>query len=167
MGIDLLGPFRESFEENTIIAVATNYATWYIEAKAFSDGKATSMTQFILKNISTRHGSPRYLLSDRRATFWSELVTDLVKLMGTTSHFTTSFYLFCNGLVERCNETLADMLAMYVGTDQTDWDKHLSHVIFAYNTAKQNTTKMSLYASVRAPSNISHRSGSHVISKRR
>lgn len=143
IGIDLLGPFRRSTRGNTMIIVATDYATRYVEAAALPDGKATSVAKFMLENIITRHGAPRYILSDRGATFRSELVTNLLQLMGVTSHFTTSFHPSCNGLVERCNKTIADMLSLYVGTDQTDWDVHLPHVIFAYNTAIQDTTKMS------------------------
>lgn len=31
---------------------------------------------------------------------------------------------------------------MYTNTAHTDWDEHVPHVIFAYNTAVQDTTQM-------------------------
>jgi hypothetical protein len=35
------------------------------------------------------------------------------------------------------------MLAIYTNTQQTDWDLYVPHVAFAYNTSRQDTTKVS------------------------
>ncbi|KZR99340.1 Uncharacterized protein APZ42_004828, partial [Daphnia magna] len=45
-----------------------------------------------------------------------------------------------NGLVERLNLTLADMLSMYVSSDHKDWDESLPFVTFAYNTSRHEST---------------------------
>lgn len=63
--------------------------------------------------------------------------------MGIKSNFTTSYHPQCNGLTERLNKTLVDMLSLYTSTNQLDWDVFLPHVTFAYNTAQQETTRMS------------------------
>jgi hypothetical protein len=63
--------------------------------------------------------------------------------MGITNQYTTAYHPPCNGLTERLNKTLANMLAMYTNTPQTDWDEYLPHVTFAYNTSRQDTTKFS------------------------
>ncbi|UYV67564.1 hypothetical protein LAZ67_5001228 [Cordylochernes scorpioides] len=47
---------------------------------------------------------------------------------------------YTNGLTERFNKTLGDMLSMYTGVEQKDWDQVLPYVTFAYNTAKQEAT---------------------------
>ena len=39
-------------------------------------------------------------------------------------------------MVERFNKTLANMLAMYVSTNQTDWDILIPYCVFAYNTSR-------------------------------
>ncbi|KAF2890342.1 hypothetical protein ILUMI_15832 [Ignelater luminosus] len=92
VGIDLLGPFRRSRNGNTMIVVATDYATRWAETKALPTGKARPVAKFLLDNILTRHGSPRYLLSDRGKTFQSEIVTELLKIMGVRSCFSTSYH---------------------------------------------------------------------------
>lgn len=79
-------------------------------------------------------------MSDRGAVFQSQIVTELLRLMGTTSTFTTSYKPSTNGLSERLNKTIADMLCKYTSTSQSDWDTCLPHVIFAYNTATQGST---------------------------
>ena len=53
---------------------------------------------------------------------------------------TTAYHPQTNGLTERFNKTLADMLSMYVDVDQKNWDELLPFVTFAYNTAIQETT---------------------------
>lgn len=143
IGIDLLGPFRKSRNGNTMIVVATDYATRWAETKALPNGKTGPVAKFILENIVTRHGAPKYLLSDRGKVFQSELVNELIKKMGTTKQFTTAYHPSTNGLTERLNKTLADMLSIYTNTQQTDWDEYLGQVTFAYNTSRQDTTKFS------------------------
>ncbi|GFY44268.1 transposon Ty3-I Gag-Pol polyprotein [Trichonephila inaurata madagascariensis] len=54
---------------------------------------------------------------------------------------TTAYHPQTNGLTERFNKTLADMLAMYVDVEQKTWDRILPSVTFAYNTARQDTTE--------------------------
>ncbi|GBL81240.1 hypothetical protein AVEN_143569-1 [Araneus ventricosus] len=56
---------------------------------------------------------------------------------------TTAYHPQTNGLTERLNKTLADMLAMYVDVDQKNWDNILPFVTFAYNSVKQKTTGFS------------------------
>lgn len=143
IGIDLLGPFRKTNNGNTMIVVATDYATRWAETKALPNGTAKEVANFVCQNIITRHGAPKTILSDRGTTFRSELLGDLTKCMGIERSFTTAYHPQCNGLTERLNHTLADMLSMYTNTQQTNWDEYLDHVTFAYNTAKQDTTQYS------------------------
>ncbi|KZR95539.1 Uncharacterized protein APZ42_010697, partial [Daphnia magna] len=58
-----------------------------------------------------------------------------------TNHRTTTAYRpQANGLVERLNHTLADMLSMYVSSDHKNWDESLPFVTFAYNTSRHEST---------------------------
>ncbi|UYV63068.1 K02A2.6-like, partial [Cordylochernes scorpioides] len=52
----------------------------------------------------------------------------------------TAYHAQTNGLTERLNKTLTDMISMYVDVDQKNWDSILPYVTFAYNTARQETT---------------------------
>lgn len=140
IGVDLLGPFRRSVTGKTMVIVATDYATRYAEIAGIKDGKATSVAKFLMENIINRHGCPRTILSDRGQVFKSELVTELQLILGIRKNQTTSYHPSCNGLTERLNKTLVDMLSKFVNTKQTDWCLFLSHISFAYNTAVQETT---------------------------
>ncbi|UYV73007.1 hypothetical protein LAZ67_10001499 [Cordylochernes scorpioides] len=54
--------------------------------------------------------------------------------------FTTSYHPQTNGLTERLNRTLINMISMYVNTDQKNWDEILPFITHAYNTTIQETT---------------------------
>ncbi|GFU16812.1 hypothetical protein TNCV_923151 [Trichonephila clavipes] len=97
------------------------------------------IAKFLLEEIVLRHGAPRVIITDRGAVFRSRLVF-LVDLCNIDHRFTTAYHPQTNGLTERFNKTLADMLSMYVDVEQKNWDEILPFVTFAYNTAKQETT---------------------------
>jgi hypothetical protein len=64
-------------------------------------------------------------------------------LCGTRKINTTPYHPQTDGLVERFNKTLATILSMYVNRKHTDWDKFLPYAVFAYNTARQQSTQFS------------------------
>ncbi|GFV48124.1 transposon Tf2-11 polyprotein [Trichonephila clavipes] len=98
------------------------------------------IAKFLLEEIVLRHGAPRVIITDRGAVFRSRLVSSLADLCNIDHRFTTAYHPQTNGLTERFNKTLADMLSMYVDVEQKNWDEILPFVTFAYNTAKQETT---------------------------
>lgn len=143
VGVDLLGPFKRSIDGKTVVIVCTDYATRYVETGALANGKAVHVARFLLDNVISRHGAPRIIVSDQGKTFQSDLVQELLRMMGVVSRFTTSYHPSCNGLTERLNGTLSGMLAMYTNTAQTDWSLYLAQVTFAYNSTPQGTTRFS------------------------
>ncbi|GFW32547.1 hypothetical protein TNCV_677041 [Trichonephila clavipes] len=137
IGIDLLGRFPKSAHGNKWIIVCTDYSTRYAITKALPTAE---IVKFLLEEIVLRHGAPRVIITDRGAVFRSRLVSSLVDLCNIDHRFTTAYHPQTNGLTERFNKTLADMLSMYVDVEQKNWDEILPFVTFAYNTAKQETT---------------------------
>ncbi|GFX66733.1 transposon Ty3-I Gag-Pol polyprotein [Trichonephila clavipes] len=140
IGIDLLGRFPKSAHGNKWIIVCTDYSTRYAITKALPTAEVDEIAKFLLEEIVLRHGAPRVIITDRGAVFRSRLVSSLVDLCNIDHRFTTAFHPQTNGLTERFNKTLADMLSMYVDVEQKNWDEILPFVTFACNTAKQETT---------------------------
>ncbi|GFV66162.1 retrovirus-related Pol polyprotein from transposon 17.6 [Trichonephila clavipes] len=140
IGIDLLGRFPKSAHGNKWIIVCTDYSTRYAITKALPTAEVDEIAKFLLEEIVLRHGVPRVIITDRGAVFRSRLVSSLVDLCNIDHRFTTAYHPQTNGLTERFNKTLADMLSMYVDVEQKNWDEILPFVTFAYNTAKQETT---------------------------
>ena len=140
IGIDLLGPFPETPNNKKYIIVAVDYLTKWAETDSLPNGTAEETAQFFVKNIVLRHGAPNSIITDRGKCFIAEFTKRILDLLDVTHYKTTSYHPQTNGLCERLNHTLADMLSMYVNSDHKNWDSILPYITFAYNTSRQEST---------------------------
>ncbi|UYV82719.1 hypothetical protein LAZ67_22000665, partial [Cordylochernes scorpioides] len=140
VGMDLLGRFPTSEGGNRWIIVCTDYLTKYAITKALPTSESMEVAKFFIEDVILKHGAPRELITDRGRNFTSSMISDLNNQCRITHRKTTAYHPQTNGLTERLNKTIADMLSMYVDVNQKDWDRILPFVTFAYNTAKQEST---------------------------
>ena len=145
IGIDFLGPFPVSTTNNRWIIVAIDYMTRYAETTSVPQATALEVANFFLHSILLRHGAPQSITSDRGTPFIANLLNEVLQLVSTVHHVTSAYHPQANGLTERLNHTLADMISMYIAEDHTNWDAILPYVTYAYNTARQTTTGFSPY----------------------
>ncbi|UYV72847.1 hypothetical protein LAZ67_10000976 [Cordylochernes scorpioides] len=140
VGIDLLGRFPVSNNGNKWIVVATDYLSRYAMTRAISNGSAEEVAKFMIEDVLLKHGAPRKLISDRGRTFISRTLKEINDFCGTIHRITSAYHPQTNGLTERLNKTLSDMLSMYVDVEQRNGDAVLPYVTFAYNTSQQEST---------------------------
>jgi hypothetical protein len=143
VGVDVLGPLPISKNRNRYVLVFTDYLTKWVEAFALPNYKATTVAEIFVKELVCRHGAPSRLLSDRGSNFMSEVVQEVLKMLKTQKVNTTSYHPRTDGLTERFNRTLVEMLKKYANKYQDNWDEVLPLVLFAYRTAEQSSTKFS------------------------
>jgi hypothetical protein len=120
--------------------VFSDYFTKYIEAVAIKEPTALIAADAIYRTIICRHGAPAVLLTDLGTNFNNELVNELIKTVNIKHANTSAYHPETDGLVERMNRTLKQMLAMHVNRRQDDWDRYLPMLTFAYNTSRHETT---------------------------
>lgn len=143
IGIDLYGPLPCSIAGNRWIIVAVDHLTRYAETAPLPAAGARDVASFILRHFILRHGAPRELLSDRGRVFLSNVIQELLRSCRIVHRTSTAYHPQTNGLTERFNRTLGDMLSMYIDSDHSNWDVVLPFVTYAYNTATQSTTGFS------------------------
>ena len=119
-----------------------DYLTKWPEVFATSNQEALTIAILLAEHIVTRHGVPRKLLSDRGANFLSKLMSELYKLLRIQKFNTTAYHPQTDGLVERFNQTLTDMLVKSAKDNPRNWDKRLPQVLFAYRTSPQESTEL-------------------------
>jgi len=83
------------------------------------------------------------ILSDNGGKFWSELLSELCRLIGVSRSFTIAYHARCNAVCERSHATVNSMLAKCLDTNQRDWTEHLQQVAFWFFAATQKSTKYS------------------------
>ena len=135
LGIDVL-KLPKSRHGNTCAVVFMDYLTKWPEVFTTRDQSALTIAKLLVEEIISRHGVPHQLLSDRGPSFLSCLMTEVFRLMGIKVN-TTAYHPQSDGLVERFNWTLLDMLAKTVKPGAVDWDERLPYVLFAYRAAIQ------------------------------
>ena len=79
-GIDFMGPFPPSFG-NLYIIVAVDYVSKWVEAVALSTNDAKVVLKFLQKNIFTRFGTPRAIISDEGTHFIISCLKECLKNM--------------------------------------------------------------------------------------
>jgi hypothetical protein len=119
----------------------TDYLTKWTEAYAIPDGTAETVAKVLLTEIIPRHGAPKVLLSDQGTNFMSDLIKEVARQFRVKKINTSPYHPQTNGLTERFNKTLCQMLSFFVNDTQTDWDEHLSVVLYAYRTSVNESIK--------------------------
>lgn len=143
IGIDHLGPFKKTEEENQLLIVTIDYLSRYVEAKAVPSTDSAAVIAFLDNDRFTRHGVVETLISDSGSAFTSHEFHRYMEEMGINHILASVEHPETNGLVERVNRTTTAALIAFVKFDHTDWDVHLNKALFAMNTAKQATTQIS------------------------
>ena len=142
IGVDVI-QFPQTYDGNRYAVVFMDYLTKWPEVFPTADQTAVTIAKLLVEHIVCRHGVPAKLLSDRGTNFLSELLHDVYHLLGIKKLNTTAYHPQTDGLVERFNRTLTDMLAKTSANDGKDWDRRLPYVLFAYRTSMQESTKES------------------------
>ena len=89
-GIDFMGPFPSSYN-NKYILLAVDYVSKWVEAIATQTNDAKVVLKFLKKNIFTRFGTPRALISDEGSHFSNKWVEKLLFIRTQQRQNTTQY----------------------------------------------------------------------------
>ena len=143
VGVDILGPLPITKNRNKYIILCIDYFTKYLEGQAIKKADSENTADFLIEKIILRHGCIMKILTDRGTNFCSDITETIFNAFKIKHIKTSSWHPQTNGLVEKSCGIISQMLAMYVKGDQKKWDLFLPYLLFAYNTARQETTKHS------------------------
>ena len=133
-----------SSKGNQYLLVAQDYFSKWPFAKALPDQKAVRIVQTLRDDMFSLVGPPQKLHSDQGQNFESHILSDLCKAFGVKKSHTTPYHPMGDGLVERMNRSLLNLLRSYVDKEG-DWEEHLQLLLFLYRTTKHATTGLSPY----------------------
>lgn len=141
IAIDIMGPLPETDDGNQYIMVIGDYFTKWKEAYAIPNHTAMTVADKLVTEFICRFGTPNRIHTDQGREFESELFSEICKLLQVNKSRTTPYHPQSDGMVERYNQTVQTMLAMYVNENRSDWDDHLPYVMMAYRAATHESTK--------------------------
>ena len=141
VAMDILGPLPETERGHKYILVIADYFTKWTEAFPMHDMEAQTVANLFVHHFVCRFGAPDYLHTDQGRNFESTLMAEICRLLGILKTRTTPYHPQSDGLVERFNRTLLNMLSVIAKDRGQDWDLQLPLVMMAYRTSVQESTK--------------------------
>uniref|UniRef100_A0A8C5MTK0 Gypsy retrotransposon integrase-like protein 1 n=1 Tax=Leptobrachium leishanense TaxID=445787 RepID=A0A8C5MTK0_9ANUR len=142
VAVNIIGPLpRPSATGKRYILTVVDYATRYPEAVPLSNIQADTIADALLR-VFSQVGFPREILSDQGSQFTAELTQQLWRLCGVKALHSTPYHPQTNGLCERFNGTLKQLIRAFT-QERKDWEKYLSHLLFAYQEVPQESTGFS------------------------
>lgn len=141
--MDIMGPLPVSSRGNRYVVVIADYFTKWTEAFAIADMEAETVARVLVEEFICRFGVPEELHTDQGRQFESELFQHMCRLLDIHKTRTTPFHPQSDGMVERFNRTLEDMLSLVVSENQKDWDAWLPYLLMAYRSAEHESTGFS------------------------
>ena len=139
IAMDIVGPLPKTKQRHRYILVICNYATRYPDAIPLKKFTAPEIAEKLVEYFS-RHGIPKEILSDQGTNFTSALLKELYQMIGASPIQTSPYHLQTDGLVERFNQTLKQMLRKLVDGEGHEWNKLIPYVLFAYREVPQVST---------------------------
>ncbi|KAL1248867.1 hypothetical protein QQF64_022185 [Cirrhinus molitorella] len=139
IGMDLVGPVPKSARGHEYILVIVDYATRYPEAIPLRKATAKNIAQELFL-LSSRVSIPGEILTDQGTPFMSRLMAELCRLLWVKQLRTSIYHPQTDGLVERFNQTLKQMLRRVAAEDRRDWDRMLPYVLFGIREVPQAST---------------------------
>ena len=124
---------------NRYALVFQEYLTKWPEVYAVKDRTAPTVARCLV-DLICKHGVPTRIIHDRAAEFMSDVLQETARILGITQLPTSGGHPQTDGMVERLNRTLKQMLTKVVSKGGKDWDELLGPILLAYRTAPHTST---------------------------
>ncbi|XP_041369850.1 uncharacterized protein LOC121383818 [Gigantopelta aegis] len=106
--------------------------------------KTTAETFF--NNFVVHYGIPKRIHSDQGANFTGKLMQELCAMLQIDKSRTTPYHPMGNGMCERFNRTLCNMLGTLDPDSKKNWKGHVGPLVHAYNCTRHETTGYSPFS---------------------
>ncbi|GFV39430.1 hypothetical protein TNCV_1231291 [Trichonephila clavipes] len=140
VNIDVIGPIQPaSGRGHKYVLCMMDQHTRWPEAVPLRSLTAKNACDSLLQ-IFSRTGIPNIIASDQGTNFKSALTQEFTERIGSSPRFSCPGYPASNGLVERWNKVLKDMIHHVICEDPRSWDRQLPFLLFAYREVPNTTT---------------------------
>ena len=119
-GIDYMGPFPP-FDGKEYILVTVDYVSKWVEVIPTRTNTHREVLMFVTRNIFSRYGYPRAIISDGGSHFNNAHFRALLKKYGVHHRVTTPYHPQANGQVEVRDREVKNILKKIIRPNDKDW----------------------------------------------
>ena len=130
---------------DTILTVIDRLSKMVHRIPTHQTATAADTARLIFDNVVKYHGVPDSIISDRDTRFTSNFWRELAKVMGIKLRLSSAFHPETDGLCERANRTVIQLLRNDSNLKANNWTENLTAVEMAINNYQQSSTKQSPY----------------------
>jgi hypothetical protein len=145
VSMDVVGPLPVTENGNKYLLTFVDHFTRFCEAIPIPTQETEVIAREFVVRIITQFGVPKKLLTDRGAAFTSAFMKEVCKLLKIQKLQTSSYNVQANGICERMQKLLIDMISHFVNKDARNWDKYVPYAVMAYRATPHCSVKYSLY----------------------
>uniref|UniRef100_A0A2N9IC67 Uncharacterized protein n=1 Tax=Fagus sylvatica TaxID=28930 RepID=A0A2N9IC67_FAGSY len=139
-GMDLVGPLPKATGNRRWLIVATDYFTKWVEAEPLANIRDRDSIKFVWKNIITRFGIPKTIISDNGTQFTSKPFTKYCSELGIKNVYSSPAYPQSNGQAEASNKTVLDGIKKRLEDAKGRWVEELPNVLWTFRTTPRRST---------------------------
>ena len=110
-----MGPFPSSFG-NLYILLTVDYVSKWVEAIACPRNNASTLVRFILRNILSRFGAPRTIISVKGSHFANKVFVKLMNRYGIKHMMRLAYHPQSHGQAEISNRVIKKILEKTLNT---------------------------------------------------
>ena len=143
--IDIARPYPETVRKKSYILVISDYFSKLVEIFPLPNIQTETVADVLFRGWIKRYGCPREIHSDQGRQFESDVFLEICRLLEISKTRTTPLHPRSDGMVERTNRTIQNVLSKYIQENQKDWDLHLDFIVMDYNSCEHDSTGCSLY----------------------
>ena len=129
--MDFFGPIKSKSKYKYLLMMTDSFSH-FPEIIPMEDTSAEHVAFVLYKEIFSRYGAPRELITDRAQNFRSKMISALSKIYKVKRHFTSAYKPSSNAAVERLNATIAASIRACINKPDDNWEHYLYGILAAF-----------------------------------
>ena len=141
VNMDIIGPMGNSENGFKYCLVIIDVLTRYLICEPLKTKSALEVAQVFFNSVICKQGVPKTVVTDNGKEFVNQIFEEVAKLLNMKHLKTTAYHPQANGIIERANGTVVNILRTLVQDNTSIWDTMLPIAAFAYNTGYNRSVR--------------------------
>ena len=140
VAMDIVDHLQVSNSGNCCVLSITDHFSKYVKAIPLPNQQAETIADAFVRGWIAVFGAPLMLHTDQGRNFESAVIAEMCQLLDIYKTRTSAYHPAGNGLTERYNRCVMDMIHAQIRLDPSDWDRSLALACLAYNSTPHTST---------------------------